>query len=1010
MMRCTITAGSILMRILPPILALLALLLTQAAGAQQYQGYITTGNGFGTSGQCLISNGPIPNQPTFQSCSAGGTGTVAAGTPSTQIACYTGITTVAGCSSLPSGVLTGSGIPLTVCAYAATLTTPCGDGYYAPTTVTSTAGSPTITVSPSIPASYIGANIVVAGIGPQGCSSAAVSSPGSGYVWGDTITLSGGTETANCVLTVQATQVATATVVSGGTGCAGSSATITGTTGNSGSGSAITHFQGTVSVSGGAITGTITITSGGVYAQGAVAGSGSLAISNGNPTNLSVEPVTGDSCVGATVAVTMGVEQAVPTTAGAYSVVPSSPVSQGSTSGAGTGAAFTMGFSGTPLATTIANSSGSTVTLGANATTGVTTLDEFVGYGHDDTTTVTAAFAAGVTQFVPTKIYSFYSPLTLTSFYYDMDCQGATLIALAPMTEQLIVSGSSFWPPAGSVIEHCKLAGIGQVTENILHDGANVHYNDVTLLDATTQNLLIAGGSALTNQFKHVNAFNSCPVANSYNPAVNIQPVCPNYFINNSNSGNTDNQFLGFVGAGATLGGIIDNSYGSFYDEMHPYQIANGPNLTITNGLAQINHFYSDAAAPGQPGFLLQGGGNLITTWVAGGGDNRLGVLLSGVGSSPNQVSGGICRSLPNPANCVINTRSSGVAATDVVTNNVGASYSNITTQPTFQGGIYAPLSVPAQGGVPLGLPPSGFFANNGVYVIGQAPASSATLSTSGTSGSVTCTFSAATLLGNSGDNGRIITVLDTTYKQVVINTFSSTTVAACTPAVALSGTGPFANNALWLSAAAAGTSGYSTPFLVVYPSIYLRFPVNVISASTAAGEYYATCQLTTVCTAFNNLYTNGTAAIPATPTAFSTTGTGAFSQTTGSDIQLFSLNIIGGSLGTNGELDVDNFWTANNNSNTKTTVIAYGVSSIADINMTSTAGEGACTKMFNQGATNVQFSLRNSTNGCYGTINTAYRATIDSTQTQILAIEAETTVATDWMVLEANAVHVYQH
>src|SRR2546423_11718628 len=110
-------------------------------------------------------------------------------------------------------------------------------------------------------------------------------------------------------------------------------------------------------------------------------------------------------------------------------------------------------------------------------------------------------------------------------------------------------------------------------------------------------------------------------------------------------------------------------------------------------------------------------------------------------------------------------------------------------------------IRVLAQTGIPVLMAPSGFFANNGVYIVGQAPSSSATVSFSATSGAgVTMTFSAATLLGTSADNGRVLTILDTTYKYAVVTTFSSSTVATVTLTGTLSGTGPFANASIWLS------------------------------------------------------------------------------------------------------------------------------------------------------------------------------------------------------------------
>ena len=76
------------------------------------------------------------------------------------------------------------------------------------------------------------------------------------------------------------------------------------------------------------------------------------------------------------------------------------------------------------------------------------------------------------------------------------------------------------------------------------------------------------------------------------------------------------------------------------------------------------------------------------------------------------------------------------------------------------------------QTGLPLAVPPSGFMTATGGIVIGQAPSNSATVSFSATSGAgVTMTFSAATLLGTTAEVGRVLTILDTTYKYATITT-----------------------------------------------------------------------------------------------------------------------------------------------------------------------------------------------------------------------------------------------
>jgi len=149
------------------------------------------------------------------------------------------------------------------------------------------------------------------------------SSTGS-YAPGDHITLTGGTFTTATVLNVTNTLVESATVAAGGSGGTNGTQTVTGTTGTG------TKFQASVTVSGGAITAVLSISLPGNYTL--------------NPTSLTTEPVTGAGLTGAELSLKMGVLTAPILTAGSYSVLPSNPVSQGSTTGSGTGFTATMAW------------------------------------------------------------------------------------------------------------------------------------------------------------------------------------------------------------------------------------------------------------------------------------------------------------------------------------------------------------------------------------------------------------------------------------------------------------------------------------------------------------------------------------------------------------------------------------------------------------------------------------------------------------------------------------------
>lgn len=158
--------------------------------------------------------------------------------------------------------------------------------------------------------------------------------PGTGYVPGDTITLPGSHPT---ILNLTDTQVVFVAVAGDGSGGTPGAATLTGTTGSG------TMFQCTVVIqSDGTLTGAPApvLTVPGDYTT--------------NPTSLSAEPVTssdGGPLTGCTVHLVMGALAANLATPGLYSVIPTNPVGQASTTGSGTGATWDMTYNALPMAT-----------------------------------------------------------------------------------------------------------------------------------------------------------------------------------------------------------------------------------------------------------------------------------------------------------------------------------------------------------------------------------------------------------------------------------------------------------------------------------------------------------------------------------------------------------------------------------------------------------------------------------------------------------------------------------
>lgn len=125
------------------------------------------------------------------------------------------------------------------------------------------------------------------------------------------------------------------------------------------------------------------------------------------------------------------------------------------------------------------------------------------------------------------------------------------------------------------------------------------------------------------------------------------------------------------------------------------------------------------------------------------------------------------------------------------------------------------------------------------------------------------------------------------TAAGVVIARFSSGIL------VGIPSSGSFGNN---------GALTLTTAVLLTVPR-FCYFPADKIYVGSAAGLYWTVFSDTSHAVVYNNLYTGGPPAIPASPTPFVCTGPGAYTQTTGADITVASFTLPGGSLGPTGSL-----------------------------------------------------------------------------------------------------------
>lgn len=413
--------------------------------------------------------------------------------------------------------------------------------------------------------------------------------------------------------------------------------------------------------------------------------------------------------------------------------------------------------------------------------------------------------------------------------------------------------------------------------------------------------------------------------------------------------------------------------------------------------------YINNASAAG--GFEVATAGIVVPPWVTGTA-YKIGQLVSAGGNV--YAANGAFTSGTTPSGTTQNFLD--VTASAITAGNVATwDYQAPVAVLTVVGVATSPVL--SQTSLPMILGPSAFMANNGAFVIGQTPAAAATATFGATSGAgVSMTLSSADLLGTSADVGRVLTILDTTYKYATITAFGTTATATVTlSGGALSGLGPFANSAIWLSGSpTTNTTAYSVPLGTVYANAYMYFPAGAIAAGSAAGWYFVQMASTTQGTVFNNVYASGTPVIPGSPTAFATTGPGAYAQQT-TNITGLTVSLAGNTLGVNGELQLDSSQFANNSAGTKTAQFLYGGTLLGSVSSPASGfPDSLSVRMRNAGVANTQTSPYSS--GSAATLVTNLnRAAIDSTANQNVTHRMQiSSAATDWIALEGYSLKLY--
>jgi len=219
-----------------------------------------------------------------------------------------------------------------------------------------------------------------------------------------------------------------------------------------------------------------------------------------------------------------------------------------------------------------------------------------------------------------------------------------------------------------------------------------------------------------------------------------------------------------------------------------------------------------------------------------------------------------------------------------------------------------------------------------------------------------------------------------------------------------VAGSGSMGNNgALTLSTAlptGCGTNG-----------CYVYLPINSISASlpAAAGWYYCVMSSTTVGTVYNNPYTStlfsGQPYIPASPTAFATTGPGAFTGVA-TAVNGPSFTLPANLMGQNGVLEITALFGYSGTTSSKNMVLKLGTATIFTFTTTTAANVStqALLTVQNQGVTNSQVTSQSGTLGAINSVN-VYSAQ-DTTTSLAIALSG-TKVAADNLIFDALSAFV---
>lgn len=215
---------------------------------------------------------------------------------------------------------------------------------------------------------------------------------------------------------------------------------------------------------------------------------------------------------------------------------------------------------------------------------------------------------------------------------------------------------------------------------------------------------------------------------------------------------------------------------------------------------------------------------------------------------------------------------------------------------------------------------------------------------------------------------------------------------------VGLAPTGTMANN---------GAATLGTALNTTYAQCYLTFPAGAIAAGVPAATetYYCTMSSATAVTVFNNTLSanvdaNGMPQVPASPTAFATTGPGAFTGVTGSAITLYTMTIPAAAMGTNGIYRLEAQYALNATAGGRTVTTAFGGTTLSNPTMGNVTGQRLSFWVNNRNSASVQNSWAQQIASSSIAAGTTYSA-INTANAVSVTITCNRATATDTLMVE---------